>query len=111
MNAVRRVRKQRAGRLPLIGFCGAPWTLAAYMIEGRTSRSFEKAKAALMGDERLAHALLSKITDSLIRYMNAQLAPAHESKICSACAPAARPASCSASWPPPERTSSASTGA
>src|SRR5260221_9650140 len=74
MEAVRRVRKQLAGRVPLIGFCGAPWTLAAYMIEGRTSRSFEKAKAALMGDERLAHALLSKITDSLIRYMNAQLA-------------------------------------
>jgi uroporphyrinogen decarboxylase len=74
MEAVRRVRKQLAGRVPLIGFCGGPWTLAAYMIEGRTSRSFEKAKAALMGDERLAHALLSKITDSLIHYLNAQLA-------------------------------------
>jgi uroporphyrinogen decarboxylase len=74
MEAVRRVRKQLAGRVPLIGFCGGPWTLAAYMIEGRTSRSFEKAKAALMSDERLAHALLSKITDSLILYLNAQLA-------------------------------------
>jgi uroporphyrinogen decarboxylase len=59
--------------VPLIGFCGAPWTLAAYMIEGKTSRSFEKAKAALFSDESLAHALLTKITDSLISYMNLQL--------------------------------------
>jgi uroporphyrinogen decarboxylase len=72
--AIRRVRKALNDRVPLIGFCGAPWTLAAYMIEGKTSRSFEKAKAALMADERLAHALLGKITDSLIAYLNAQLA-------------------------------------
>ena len=74
MEAIRRVRRGLADRVPLIGFCGAPWTLAAYMIEGKTSRSFEKAKALLMGDERLAHSLLTKITDSLILYLNAQLA-------------------------------------
>src|SRR5947209_2257837 len=73
MDAIQLVRKQLAGRVPLIGFCGAPWTLAAYMIEGKTSRSFEKAKAALMGDEKLAHSLLSKIADSLTLYLNAQL--------------------------------------
>src|SRR5438105_4241323 len=73
-DAIRLVRKQLANRVPLIGFCGAPWTLAAYMIEGKTSRSFEKAKAALMGDPRLAHALLSKISDALTLYLNAQLA-------------------------------------
>jgi uroporphyrinogen decarboxylase len=74
MEAIRRIRKALAGRVPLIGFCGAPWTLAAYMIEGKTSRSFEKAKAALMADEKLAHALLTKISDALIAYLNAQLA-------------------------------------
>ena len=74
MEAIRRVRTELAGKVPLIGFCGGPWTIAAYMIEGKTSRSFEKAKAALMGDRRLAHALLSKITESTIRYLNAQLA-------------------------------------
>ena len=74
MEAIRRVRRGLADRVPLIGFCGAPWTLAAYMIEGKTSRSFEKAKALLMGDEKLAHGLLTKITDSLILYLNAQLA-------------------------------------
>jgi uroporphyrinogen decarboxylase len=71
-DTIRLLRKSL--EVPLIGFCGAPWTLAAYMIEGKTSRSFEKAKAALFSDEALAHALLTKITDSLIAYLNMQLA-------------------------------------
>ncbi|MBS2024493.1 MAG: uroporphyrinogen decarboxylase [Deltaproteobacteria bacterium] len=74
MEAIRRVRKNLGGRAPLIGFSGAPWTLAAYMIEGKTSRSFEKAKALLFGDEALAHTLLGKIADSVTAYLNAQLA-------------------------------------
>ena len=74
LDAIRLIRKELAGRVPLIGFCGAPWTLAAYMIEGKTSRSFEKAKALLLSDEALAHRLLEKITDSLSLYLNAQLA-------------------------------------
>src|SRR5947209_5738152 len=74
MEAIRRTLKGLGGRVPLIGFCGAPWTLAAYMIEGKTSRSFERAKAALFSDERLAHGLLGKIADTLVAYLNAQLA-------------------------------------
>jgi uroporphyrinogen decarboxylase len=74
MEAIRRSLQALRGRVPLIGFCGGPWTLAAYMIEGKTSRSFEKAKALLFGDERLAHLLLGKIADALTRYLNAQLA-------------------------------------
>jgi uroporphyrinogen decarboxylase len=74
MEAIRRSLKGLGGRVPLIGFCGAPWTLAAYMIEGKTSRSFERAKAALFSDEKLAHALLGKIADALVAYLNAQLA-------------------------------------
>src|SRR6267143_5467398 len=72
--AIRRTLKRLEGRVPLIGFCGGPWTLAAYMIEGKTSRSFEKAKAMIFGDEELAHLLLGKITEALIGYLNAQLA-------------------------------------
>jgi uroporphyrinogen decarboxylase len=72
-DAVRLIRKQLAGKVPLIGFCGAPWTLAAYMIEGRTSRGFERAKAALFGDETFAHALLSRISEALTSYLQAQL--------------------------------------
>src|SRR3979409_524193 len=63
MEAIRKVRKRLAGRVPLIGFCGGPWTLAAYMIEGRTSRSFEKAQAALTGGEPLALALRGHVSD------------------------------------------------
>ena len=74
MEAIRRILKRLGGRVPLIGFCGAPWTLAAYMIEGKTSRSFEKAKAAIFSDEKLAHSLLGKIADTLTAYLNAQLA-------------------------------------
>src|SRR5437879_884710 len=73
LDAVRVVQKQLAGKVPLIGFCGAPWTLAAYMIEGRTSRGFERAKAALFGDESFADTLLSRIAESLTLYLQAQL--------------------------------------
>ncbi|TMB32087.1 MAG: uroporphyrinogen decarboxylase [Deltaproteobacteria bacterium] len=73
LETIRAAKKRLAGTVPLIGFCGGPWTLAAYMIEGKTSRSFEKAKAALLGDEPLAFALLSKISDALIAYLQAQI--------------------------------------
>jgi uroporphyrinogen decarboxylase len=73
LDAIRLVKKGLAGKVPLIGFCGAPWTLAAYMIEGKTSRSWEKAKSALLGDEALAHALLGKLADALTLYLQAQL--------------------------------------
>jgi uroporphyrinogen decarboxylase len=73
LDAVRLTRKQLAGKVPLIGFCGAPWTLAAYMIEGHTSRGFERAKAALFADEGFAQALLSRISDALTLYLQAQL--------------------------------------
>jgi uroporphyrinogen decarboxylase len=74
LEAVRRIRKELRGEVPLIGFSGAPWTLAAYMIEGKTSRSFERAKAALLGDDALAEELLGKIADAVALYLNAQLA-------------------------------------
>ncbi len=74
MQAIRHSLGRLDGRVPLIGFCGGPWTLAAYMIEGKTSRSFEQAKAMLFADEQLAHQLLVKISDSLIGYLNGQLA-------------------------------------
>jgi uroporphyrinogen decarboxylase len=72
--AIRRTLKRLDGRVPLIGFCGGPWTLAAYMIEGKTSRSFEKAKALVFSDPALAHRLLTRISDALVGYLNAQLA-------------------------------------
>jgi uroporphyrinogen decarboxylase len=59
-------------RVPLIGFCGAPWTILAYMVEGSGSKTFSKAKQFLYTEPQLAHALLQKITSSSINYLLAQ---------------------------------------
>lgn len=57
------------GRIPLIGFTGAPWTLLAYMVEGKGSKTFARAKKLLYTDPDLAHRLLDKITDTIIAYL------------------------------------------
>ena len=74
MDAVRTIRRELNGRVPLIGFTGSPWTLATYMIEGGSSKTFSKAKAMLFNEPELAHLLLSKITDTVVSYLNAQVA-------------------------------------
>jgi uroporphyrinogen decarboxylase len=73
LEAIRIVKKELNGRVPLIGFAGAPFTLLCYMIEGRGSKTFSKAKKALYTDPILSHALLQKITDSTIAYLKAQV--------------------------------------
>jgi uroporphyrinogen decarboxylase len=73
MEALRLSKKQLDGRVPLIGFCGAPWTLLAYMVEGSGSKTFSKAKAFLYTRPKEAHALLEKITLSCISYMKGQV--------------------------------------
>ncbi len=59
--------------VPLIGFCGAPWTIFAYMIEGSGSKTFSQAKKFLYTQPTLSHILLEKITQSSINYLNAQI--------------------------------------
>jgi uroporphyrinogen decarboxylase len=73
LDAIKIVKKELAGRVPLIGFAGAPFTLLCYMIEGRGSKTFSKAKKALYTESVLSHALLQKITDSTILYLKAQI--------------------------------------
>lgn len=68
-DAVAETRKQLNGRVPLIGFSGAPWTLLAYMVEGSGSKTFSKAKRMLYQDPALAHKLLEKITSAIIAYL------------------------------------------
>ncbi|HMQ49107.1 MAG TPA: uroporphyrinogen decarboxylase [Saprospiraceae bacterium] len=69
------ITKQRLeARVPLIGFSGTPWTLLAYMVEGKGSKTFSKAKAFLYREEHLAHALLDKLTDTIIAYLKRQIA-------------------------------------
>lgn len=73
LEAIKLVKKELGGRVPLIGFAGAPFTILCYMIEGRGSKTFSKAKKALYTDPQLSHALLQKITDSTIVYLQAQI--------------------------------------
>jgi uroporphyrinogen decarboxylase len=73
LEALRIVKKELAGRVPLIGFAGAPFTIFCYMVEGSGSKTFSKAKKMLYADPELSHRLLQKITDSTIAYLKAQV--------------------------------------
>ncbi|MCE3279532.1 MAG: hemE [Bacteroidetes bacterium] len=73
MNALKLTKKELKGRVPLIGFAGAPWTIFAYMIEGSGSKTFSKAKKFLYTEPALSHKLLQKITDSTINYLKGQI--------------------------------------
>lgn len=72
-DAVSLIRKELNGKVPLIGFAGSPWTLATYMVEGGSSKTFSKVKALLFEDPTSAHALMSKLADSVASYLNAQI--------------------------------------
>jgi uroporphyrinogen decarboxylase len=74
LEALRITKKALNGRVPLIGFAGAPWTLLAYMVEGSGSKTFSKARGLLYTDPKLAHELLAKITATTIAYLQAQVA-------------------------------------
>lgn len=74
MDAVRTIRRELDGSVPLIGFTGSPWTLATYMIEGGSSKTFSKSKTMLFDQPALAHQLLEKVTESVTSYLNAQVA-------------------------------------
>ncbi|MEO1655215.1 MAG: uroporphyrinogen decarboxylase [Bacteroidota bacterium] len=73
LEAIRITKKNLQGRVPLIGFAGAPWTIFAYMVEGEGSKTFSKAKRLLYQRPDLAHQLLDKITQSTIAYLKAQI--------------------------------------
>lgn len=72
-DAVALTKKELGGRVPLIGFSGAPWTLLSYMIEGQGSKTFSKAKAFLYKEPEVAHLLLSKITNTVIEYLKLKI--------------------------------------
>jgi uroporphyrinogen decarboxylase len=73
MEIIRRLRREIDGAVPLIGFAGAPWTLAAYMIEGGGSKNYAHVKRMMFGEPKTFHALLDKIADTQILYLNAQI--------------------------------------
>jgi len=73
MDAVRSIRTALDGQVPLIGFSGSPWTLATYMVEGGSSKTFGKVKAMLYDDPATAHRLLEILADAVTDYLNAQI--------------------------------------
>ncbi|MCH7401042.1 uroporphyrinogen decarboxylase [Belliella kenyensis] len=74
IDAIKITKRELDGRVPLIGFAGAPWTIFAYMIEGSGSKTFSKARAMLYTQPEMSHQLLQMITDSTINYLKAQIA-------------------------------------
>lgn len=74
MDAVRHIRKGLDGRVPLIGFCGSPWTIATYAVEGGSSKDYRQVKGMLFDAPQLMHRLLDVIADASIAYLNAQVA-------------------------------------
>lgn len=72
-DAIRLIKKELNGRVPLIGFAGAPWTLLCYMVQGKGSKTFDEAKAFCYTQPELAHRLLQMITDTTIAYLQEQI--------------------------------------
>jgi uroporphyrinogen decarboxylase len=73
MQAIREVRSALSGKVPLIGFAGAPFTLASYVIEGGGSREYLNTKQMMFGDPDCWHALMTKLTDAVVDYLRAQV--------------------------------------
>ncbi|MGN6434893.1 MAG: uroporphyrinogen decarboxylase [Agriterribacter sp.] len=72
-DAIGLIKKELNGRVPLIGFAGAPWTILCYMVQGKGSKTFDEAKAFCYTQPELAHQLLTVITDTTIAYLKAQI--------------------------------------
>jgi len=73
VETIRLLRRQLKDAVPVIGFAGAPFTLASYMIEGGSTRNYAEIKKMMYREPRLFHALLEKISDTVIAYLNAQI--------------------------------------
>ncbi len=74
MDAVRLIRRELNGEVPLIGFAGSPWTLATYMVEGGGSKEFAGIKCMMFDQPQLMHQLLDVLARSVTAYLNAQIA-------------------------------------
>ncbi|MBU2020551.1 MAG: uroporphyrinogen decarboxylase [Bacteroidetes bacterium] len=73
LEAIKITNKELDGRVPLIGFAGAPWTILCYMVEGRGSKTFSESRKLLYTNPSLAHELLDRITKVTIQYLKAQI--------------------------------------
>ena len=72
-DAIKLIKYELNGRVPLIGFAGAPWTILCYMVQGKGSKTFDEAKIFCYTQPELAHQLLQMITDTTIAYLKGQV--------------------------------------
>src|SRR5262245_51802612 len=72
-DAIKLTKEKLAGRVPLIGFAGAPWTLATYMVEGEGTKNFDEIKRFIYNEPSATHALLEKLADAVVEYSNAKI--------------------------------------
>lgn len=73
MDAIKLTKKKLTGRVPLIGFSGAPWTLATYMVEGKGSKNFDKVKRFTNSEPDAAHKLMQILANAVVDYLNAKI--------------------------------------
>ena len=73
LDAVKLIRRELNGSVPLIGFSGSPWTVATYMVEGGSSKEFARIKSMLMNTPEVMHQLLGKLALSVTDYLNSQI--------------------------------------
>ncbi len=74
MDAVRLIRRELGGKVPLIGFAGSPWTLATYMVEGGGSKEFGIVKSMMFDQPKMMHRMLDVLARAVTSYLNAQVA-------------------------------------
>ncbi|RKZ91300.1 MAG: uroporphyrinogen decarboxylase [Candidatus Parabeggiatoa sp. nov. 1] len=74
MDAVSLIRRELDGQVPLIGFSGSPWTLATYMVEGGTTKTFSHVKGLMFEQPQTMHTLLDTLAQAVTAYLNAQIA-------------------------------------
>src|SRR5207237_7708277 len=74
LETIRLARAELGARAPLIGFAGAPFTLASYLVEGRGSRNYVHTKTLMYGDPRAWHALMEHLGEATVDYVRAQVA-------------------------------------
>ncbi|MEE8344225.1 MAG: uroporphyrinogen decarboxylase [Woeseiaceae bacterium] len=73
LDTVALIHRELDDEVPLIGFAGSPWTVATYMVEGRSSRKFEKIKALVADEPAMLETLLNVVAETTIEYLNAQI--------------------------------------
>jgi len=74
MDAVALIRRELGGRVPLIGFAGSPWTVATYIVEGGSSKQFDRIKGMMYQEPATLHRLLGTLMKATVDYLNAQIA-------------------------------------